>query len=67
MKTLLTMVAGGTALASFFLLAAVAGLLLVVIPAGLGILTLELERLRRRLRHPFSHGRGTLQSVQPFD
>ena len=54
MKSLLTIMAGGTALASFFLLVAAAALVLVVVPAGLGILTLELERFERRLRHPFA-------------
>lgn len=67
MKSLFTVVAGGTALAGFFLLVVLAALFLVVIPAGLGILSLELERLKRGLRHPFAQGRGKLRGGPPFD
>ena len=50
-KSLLTIAVGGAALASFLLLVAAAVLVLVVIPGGLGILTLELDRLKRGWRH----------------
>lgn len=40
--------------ASFLLLLAAAVLVLFVIPGGLGILTLELERLKRWLRRSFA-------------
>ena len=53
-KNLLTIVAGGTVYASFLLLLAAAVLVLFVIPGGLGILTLELERLKRGLRRSFA-------------
>ena len=52
-KNLLTIVGGGTVFAGFLLLLAAAVLVLFVIPGGLGILTLELERLKRWLRRSF--------------
>ncbi|MEI7728976.1 MAG: hypothetical protein WCO56_05370 [Verrucomicrobiota bacterium] len=50
MKSLLAMIVGGKVLATFLLFAAAAVLVLVVIPVGLGIFSLELERLKRGLR-----------------
>ena len=50
-RSFLTFVAGGTIAAAFLGVALVAVLLLVVIPGGLGILTLELERFERGWRY----------------
>ena len=50
MKDLLRVVAGGTALAGLGALVALAVVVLVVIPGGLGILTIEFERAMRWLR-----------------
>lgn len=50
MRSLLTLVAGGTALAAFVMFAAAAILVLFLIPGGLGILTLEWDRLQRGWR-----------------
>ena len=50
MKHLLTLTATGTALAGFAVLAAVGLLILFVIPGGLGILTIQFERVARWLR-----------------
>jgi hypothetical protein len=54
MKSLLNIVAGGTVLTGFLLALAAAVLVVVVIPGGWGILTLELGRLKRAIRHWFS-------------
>ena len=52
MKNLITMTATGTALAGLavLVLVAVAVLVLFVIPGGLGILTIEFDRVSRWLR-----------------
>ena len=50
MKNLLTMTATGTALTGLTLLVALAVLVLFVIPGGLGILTIEYDRVTRYLR-----------------
>ena len=50
MKHLLTLTATGTALAGLAVLAAVGLLILFVIPGGLGILTIQFERIARWLR-----------------
>ena len=50
MKSVLTMAAAGTTLAGLTALAALAVLVLFVIPGGLGILTIEFGRVRRWLR-----------------
>lgn len=50
MKSLFALAAGGRVLAGLVPLLLVVGLVLVI-PGGLGILTLELERLRRGVRH----------------
>jgi hypothetical protein len=50
MMNLLTMAATGTGLAGLAVLVALAVLVLFVIPGGLGILTIEYERVTRWLR-----------------
>jgi hypothetical protein len=50
MKSVLTMAVAGTTLAGLAALVAVAVLILIVIPGGLGILTIEFGRVRRWLR-----------------
>ena len=50
MKSVLTMAVAGTTLAGLTALVAVAVLILIIIPGGLGILTIEFERVRRWLR-----------------
>ncbi len=50
MKSLLMMAVAGTTLAGLAALVVVAVLLLIIIPGGLGILTIEFERLREWLR-----------------
>jgi hypothetical protein len=50
MKHVLTMAVAGTTLAGLAALVAVAVLILIIIPGGLGILTIEFERVRRWLR-----------------
>lgn len=50
MKSVLTMAVAGTTLAGLAALVAVAVLILIVIPGGLGILTIEFRRVRRWLR-----------------
>jgi hypothetical protein len=49
-KDLLTITAGGAMVAGLATLAVAAVLVLFVIPGGLGILTIEFERLKRWLR-----------------
>ena len=49
-KSLLTITAGGAVFAGLVALVAAAVLVLFVIPGGLGILTIEFERLKRWLR-----------------
>jgi len=49
-KSLLTIIAGGAVFAGLVALVAAAVLVLFVIPGGLGILTIEFERLKRWLR-----------------
>jgi len=49
-KSLFGLTASGTVLAGLVALAAAAVLVLFVIPGGLGILTIEFERLKRWLR-----------------
>jgi hypothetical protein len=49
-KSLLAITAGGAVFAGLVALVAAAVLVLFVIPAGLGILTIEFERLKRWLR-----------------
>jgi hypothetical protein len=49
-KTLLAITAGGAVFAGLIALVAAAVLVLFVIPAGLGILTIEFERFKRWLR-----------------
>jgi hypothetical protein len=51
MKSVLTMAVAGTTLAGLAALVAVAVLILIIIPGGLGILTIEFERAMRWLRH----------------
>lgn len=50
MKTLLTMATASTALAGLFALVVLAVLILVVIPGGVGILTIEAERASAWMR-----------------
>jgi hypothetical protein len=50
MKSVLTMAAAGTTLAGFAALVAAAVLILIIIPGGVGILTIEFERVSRWLR-----------------
>ncbi len=50
MKGVLTMLGAGATLAGLAGLVAVAVLILIIIPGGLGILTIEFGRVRRWLR-----------------
>lgn len=61
MKNVLTMAVAGTTLAGLAALVTVAVLILIIIPGGLGILTIEFERLRRWLRR----GRKNLMRTNP--
>ena len=59
MKHLLTLTVTGTALAGLAVLAAVGLLILFVIPGGLGILTIQFERIARWLRRAREFWRRT--------
>jgi hypothetical protein len=50
-KSLLAITAGGAAFAGLAAFVAAAVLVMFVIPGGLGILTIEFDRLKRWLRH----------------
>jgi hypothetical protein len=50
MKSVLTMAAAGTTLAGLAALLVVALLILIIVPGGLGILTIEFGRVRGWLR-----------------